>query len=185
MTAGRRAFSRAVPVTRRHTVDGIILRPTFEPGTGWTGPLEVHGSLVEVLVEAASSGDRAHHAGALARDMRQMSTTFRRAFCKVMEGGDDRQVSGGPRLRRGGADAYMAAEVYLRASSRGSGSPSAGVFGQAVSRLNQFLSPGARKRWNSCSRGDGKARGLVAGRDITLRAAWVADLLYSSAACTF
>src|SRR4029077_10597446 len=32
ITAGTRAFSHAVPVTRRHTVDGITLRPAFEPG---------------------------------------------------------------------------------------------------------------------------------------------------------
>jgi len=40
-----------VSVTRRDTVDRHHL------STGWTGLLEAHGSLVEVLVEAASSGE--------------------------------------------------------------------------------------------------------------------------------
>jgi hypothetical protein len=53
-SAGRRAFSRTV--TQRHTVDRYHLEADLRSSPGWTGLLEARGSLVEVLVEAASSG---------------------------------------------------------------------------------------------------------------------------------
>ena len=56
-TAARRALSRAVAVTRRHAVDRHHFEANLRPSTGWTGLLEPHGSLAEVLVEAASSRD--------------------------------------------------------------------------------------------------------------------------------
>lgn len=54
-TAGLRAFCRTMPVTQRHTVDRHHLKADLRYRTGWTG-LETYGSLVEYLVEAASSG---------------------------------------------------------------------------------------------------------------------------------
>jgi hypothetical protein len=56
-TAAPRAFSRIAPVTQRHIVDRCHLKADLRFSATWTGLLEAHLSLVEVLVEAAFSGD--------------------------------------------------------------------------------------------------------------------------------
>jgi len=55
-TAGRRAFSREMPITQRHTISRHHLEANPRCSAAWTGLLEARGSLVEVLVEAASRG---------------------------------------------------------------------------------------------------------------------------------
>ncbi len=55
-TAGQRALSQTVPVTRRHTADRHHLQANIRPSTGWTGLLEAHGSLAGVLSGAVPSG---------------------------------------------------------------------------------------------------------------------------------
>jgi len=57
ITAGMRAFSRIAPVTQRHIVDRCHLEAGLRFSATWTGLLEAHLSLAEVLVEAAFSGD--------------------------------------------------------------------------------------------------------------------------------
>jgi hypothetical protein len=54
--AGLCALSRTVPVTQRHTIDRHHLEANLRCSAAWTGLLEARGSLVEVLVEAASRG---------------------------------------------------------------------------------------------------------------------------------
>lgn len=56
ISAGRCAFPRRVPVTQRHIADQHHLEANLRSSAAWTGLLEAHGSLVEVLVETASGG---------------------------------------------------------------------------------------------------------------------------------
>jgi hypothetical protein len=42
-------------VTQRHVVDRYHLEADLRFNAAWTGLLEAHGSLVEILVEAATS----------------------------------------------------------------------------------------------------------------------------------
>ena len=53
--SGWQAFFPTAPVTQRHTVDWHHLKADLRSSTGWTG-LEAYGPLVEVHIEAASSG---------------------------------------------------------------------------------------------------------------------------------
>jgi hypothetical protein len=68
------AFSREAPVTQRHTIDRHHLEANPRCSAAWTGLLEARGSLVEVLVEAASRGSTGYIMLELARDMWQMRT---------------------------------------------------------------------------------------------------------------
>jgi len=74
-TAGPRGFSRTVPVTQRHAVDRHHLEADLRFSAAWTGLPEAHRSLVEVLVEAASSSACGHIRLELARDMQMRAFT--------------------------------------------------------------------------------------------------------------
>jgi hypothetical protein len=67
ISAGQHAFSWSVLVTRRHTVDRHHLEASLRPSTGWTGLLQAHRSLVEVLARAAPKRRHGHIMLAVAR----------------------------------------------------------------------------------------------------------------------
>jgi hypothetical protein len=71
-TAGLCVFSRTVPVTQRHAVDRRHLEADLRFSAAWTSLPEAHGSLVEVLVEAAAFSACGHIMLELACDMQQM-----------------------------------------------------------------------------------------------------------------
>jgi hypothetical protein len=56
ITAARRAFSQSAPVTQRHIFKQHHREADLRSSTGRARLLEADGSLVEVLVEAASNG---------------------------------------------------------------------------------------------------------------------------------
>jgi hypothetical protein len=57
-----------MPVTQRHTISWHHLEADLRFRAAWSGLLEIHGSLVEVLVEVASSGGTGTSSGAGARN---------------------------------------------------------------------------------------------------------------------
>jgi hypothetical protein len=71
--AGRRAFSRTAPVTQRHIVDRHHLEADLRFSVGWTGLLEVYGSLVRFLPRQHPAAARPHIMPELPHDMRQNS----------------------------------------------------------------------------------------------------------------
>jgi hypothetical protein len=64
-----------VPVTQRHAVDRHHLEADLRFSAAWTGLLEVHRSLVEVLVEAAAFSDDGHIMLELARSAGHVSAS--------------------------------------------------------------------------------------------------------------
>jgi len=71
--SARRAFSRAVPGTRRHTVDRHHLKANLRPSTGWTGMLAPVGRAGRGSCRGSIQRRRGHIMVALTRDMRQTS----------------------------------------------------------------------------------------------------------------
>jgi len=85
MTEGRRAFSRAVAVTRRHTVDDITLRPTFDSApvglACWRSWIAGRGSC-----RGSIQRRHGHIMLELARDMRhERAVSVRGSMCKYSD----------------------------------------------------------------------------------------------------
>jgi len=86
ITEGRRAFSRAVAVTRRHTVDDITLRPTFDSApvglACWRSWIAGRGSC-----RGSIQRRHGHIMLELARDMRHERAVSVRALCVNIQTG--------------------------------------------------------------------------------------------------
>src|SRR6266566_635605 len=61
ITAARRALSADLSITQRHRVGRHRVEADLRFSAAWTGLRKGHGSMVEVLLEAASDCGTAHH----------------------------------------------------------------------------------------------------------------------------